>query len=279
MVIDSHTHIFSSQVMQNREQNCVLDSCFDLLYSNPKARLLCAEDLINAMDERSISKSIILNIGWKSHDSCVRTNDYILESIAKYPQRFIGFCGIQPLEREKALDEIDRCHRSGARGVGELRPDVQGYDLNDKELMGPLTVLLMKYDMVLSLHASEPVGHLYPGKGILTPDVIYKFIECNPDLKVILAHFGGGLAFYELMPEVSRVLKNTYYDTAAAPFLYDKKIYNALETIAESHKILFGSDWPLLDPVRVMDHIKSACLHQDDTDNIFHGNAVRLFGI
>ncbi len=239
---------------------------------------MCAEDLIRNMDERNITKSVVLNIGWKSHEMCVRTNDYILESIAKYPERLIGFCGIQPLERDKSIAEIERCCRAGARGIGELRPDAQGYDLTDAGLLAPVAKCLTEHGMFISLHASEPVGHIYAGKGDMTPDILYRFIERNPDLKVILAHFGGGLAFYELMPEVSRSLKNTFYDTAAAPFLYTPGIYGPLISIVGSSKILLGSDWPLLDPVRVIDHVKSACLSQSDTDNILYANAAGLFG-
>ena len=202
MIIDAHTHIFSSEVLQNRDRYCTSDACFGLLYSNARAKLMCAEDLINAMDERSISKSVVLNIGWNSHEMCVRTNDYILESIARYPERLIGFCSIQPLERDKSLDEVDRCRRAGARGTGELRPDAQGYDLTDAGLLDPVAKCLTEHGMFLSLHASEPVGHIYAGKGEVTPGTIYPFIQRHPDVKVILAHFGGGLAFYELMPEV-----------------------------------------------------------------------------
>jgi hypothetical protein len=239
---------------------------------------MCAEDLINSMDERGISKSVVLNIGWKSHEKCVRTNDYILESVARYPDRLIGFCSIQPLECEKSIEEIDRCCRAGARGIGELRPDAQGYDLTDSVLIDPMAKCLSGHGMFLSLHASEPVGHMYSGKGEVTPGCIYRFIERNPDLKVILAHFGGGLAFYELMPEVRRALQNTFYDTAAAPFLYTPEIYGPLISIVGSSKIMLGSDWPLLDPVRVIDHVKSARLSRNDTDNILYISAAALFG-
>ena len=40
----------------------------------------------------------------------------------------------------------------------------------------------------------------------------------HPEVKVIFAHFGGGLWIYEMMPEMKLALKNAYYDTAAAPF-------------------------------------------------------------
>lgn len=279
MIIDSHTHIFSPEVIEQRDRYCREDACFGLLYSNPKARILPAEDLIKDMNDKQIDKSVVLNIGWTSHDKCRRNNDYILEAIAKYPSRLIGFCSIQPLENESSLREIERCSKAGAKGVGELRPDLQGYNLCMPELMEPVVESLIKHNMILSLHASEPVGHEYSGKGDITPTIIYRFIKKYPELKLILAHFGGGLAFYELMPEVSKMLSNTYYDTAAAPFLYTSQIYNALILITGSGKLLFGSDWPLLEPVRVLNHLKAAHLNQDDFSNIVHCNVQKLLGV
>jgi predicted TIM-barrel fold metal-dependent hydrolase len=278
MIIDAHTHIFSKDVAQNRDRFCAADPCFDVLYSHPKARLLCVEDLISSMDEQGITRSAILNIGWKNHQSCVRTNDYILDAIARYPSRLIGFCGAQPLEREGAIKEMERCFSSGATGIGELRPDVQGYDLCDAELMNPFVESLIRHARTLVLHASEPVGHLYPGKGSVTPGGLYSFIMEYANLKVILAHFGGGLAFYELMPEVAAGLQNTYYDTAAAPFLYQPQIYRTLVSIAGSGRLLFGSDWPLMDQKRVLDHIRSGGLDGKDLENVTGANAARLFG-
>ena len=48
-----------------------------------------------------------------------------------------------------------------------------------------------------------------------------------PVLRLICAHWGGGLPFYELMPEVADALRNVYYDTAASLFLYRPAIFSA----------------------------------------------------
>jgi predicted TIM-barrel fold metal-dependent hydrolase len=277
VIIDSHTHIFSPDVVRNRDNYCSSDQCFGLLYSSPKAELLCAEDLIRSMDECGISKSAVLNIGWESHALCVRTNDYILESVARFPDRLIGFCSVQPKDSKGALAELDRCHRAGAKGLGELRPDTQGYDLRDGRLMSPLVKKAIEKGMILVLHASEPVGHAYPGKGRMTPDILYDFAGQHRELKLIFAHFGGGLPFYELMPEVSTALSNVYYDTAAAPYLYSADVYAALLKTIVSGRLLFGSDWPLLNQIKVMDHIKSARLDQAYLANILGLNAEKLF--
>jgi predicted TIM-barrel fold metal-dependent hydrolase len=41
---------------------------------------------------------------------------------------------------------------------------------------------------------------------------------------------------------------------------------------------MFGSDWPLIDPARVIDQIKATGLGKEQTENILYGNAFRLFG-
>ncbi|MCX5993867.1 MAG: amidohydrolase family protein [Chloroflexi bacterium] len=279
MIIDSHTHIFSPDVIEGRDRLCSSDRCFGLLYGGAKARLCTAEELIRSMDEHGIDVSIVQNIGWSGHEMCRRSNDYILESLSKYPGRLIGFCAIQPLEGGKALDELERCSKGGMRGVGELRPDVQGFDLCDQTLMQPLINRLAVLGMVLSLHVSEPVGHDYPGKGSNTPGTVYRFIAASKKLKVILAHLGGGLPFYELMPEVREALSNAWYDTAAVPFLYRPEVYRAVAAMSGIERILFGSDWPLLSPRRVIDHIGEAGLGRGEVDAVLGGNARRLFNL
>ncbi len=279
VIIDSHTHIFSPAVIEERGHYCASDRCFGLLYDNPKARLCTAEELIRSMDEQGIDVSVAHNIGWSSQEMCVRSNDYILESIVRHPDRLIGFCAIQPREGEKALAELERCSHSGIRGVGELRPDVQEFDLCDDKLMRPIINSLIGFDMVLSLHVSEPVGHNYPGKGGNTPEIVYRFMSLAKGLKVILAHLGGGLPFYEMMPEVGEALSNAWYDTAAGPFLYKSGVYKAVAAVSGIGKILFGSDWPLMSQQRVIGHIRESGFGNAELDAVLGGNAQRLFNL
>ena len=277
MIIDSHTHIFSPDVIEDRAKHCASDRCFGLLYGNPRARLCTAEELVRSMDEQGLDVSVVHNIGWSTSEMCVRSNDYMLESISRHHGRLIGFCAIQPREGEKALAELERCSKNGIKGVGELRPDVQDFDLCDEKLMRPIVKSLIEQGLVLSLHVSEPVGHDYPGKGGNTPDIVYKFISQAKSLKVMLAHMGGGLPFYEMMPEVGEALSNAWYDTAAGPFLYKPAVYRAAVALCGVERILFGSDWPLLSQQRTVAHIRESGLGTADLDAVLGGNAQRLF--
>jgi len=279
VIIDFLTHVVPPGIKERRAEYLGRDACFSLLYSEPKAKLATAEELVASMDECGIDKSVVLNLGWVSHELCVETNDYILEAVARYPQRIIGFCVIQPLAREEAVRELERCAENGARGIGEMRPDVQGFDLRDNALMKPLIESAIEHDLVFLIHASEPVGHEYFGKGSITPDTIYPFILGFPRLKLVCAHWGGGLPFYALMPEVAEALTNTYFDTAATPFLYRPPIFQHVADIVGIERILFGSDYPLLSPTRIIDQLALVDLGEEDRAKILGGNAQRLLSI
>jgi len=279
MIIDFHTHIVPPRIKKNQSKYIDSDSCFAILYSSPKAKLATADELIASMDKEGIDISVVLNIGWTTHELCVETNDYILESIARYPKRLAGFCTIQPQSLEAALDEIERCAEGGIRGVGEIRPDMQLLDLRDEEVMKPLIEAITRHNLNLLTHASEPVGHQYPGKGAITPDIIYPLITAFPDLTLVCAHWGGGLPFYALMPEVKEAMNNVFFDTAASPFLYSPQVYNQVIQLVGADKILFGSDYPLLPQNRLLNEVKSLGLPEETERLILSGNARRLLSI
>ncbi len=279
MIIDFHTHVFSPKVKKDRSQYIDNDPCFALLYSKKEARIITADELIDSMDRAGIDISVIVNFGWVTHELCVETNDYILESIARYPRRLFGFCAVQPRSRDAAIAEIERCAQGGIKGVGELRPDLQLIDLTDDEVTQPFAEALSKHNLILLTHASEPVGHIYPGKGSITPDILYPFITSFPDLTIVCAHWGGGLPFYALMPEVKQAMKNVYFDTAASPFLYSPQVYKQVSQLVGADKILFGSDYPVLAQTRLLQEINSTDLPEEAKSLILYGNARRLLKI
>jgi predicted TIM-barrel fold metal-dependent hydrolase len=279
MIIDFHTHVLSPRIKSHRRHYVESDPAFAAIYADEKAKIATAEDLIASMDSEGVDISVIVNYGWGTPELCRETNDYILESVARYPKRLVGFCALPPLPRDKAVAEIERCARGGARGIGELRPDTQPLDFTSREAMQPIVEAMQAQRLILLTHASEPVGHGYPGKGSVTPDRLYAFISNFPDLPVVCAHWGGGLPFYDLMPEVRQAMENVYFDTAASPFLYRPEIYLQVSQLVGADRILFGSDYPLMLPSRLLREIATVNLPAGDKEMILAGNARRLLGI
>ncbi len=276
MIIDCHTHVFSPRVRAKRDEYASADPGFAHLYGRKEARLATADELIAAMDEAGISLSVIANFGWRSAALCAETNDYILESVARYPGRLAGFIAIPLYSPQAALDELDRCRDRGIKGIGELRPERELLSPERLGALAPVMALAKERHLSLLFHASEPVGHRYPGKGDLTPEALYPLVAAFPESTIILAHWGGGLPFYALMPEVRKNLRNVYFDTAASPFLYTPEIYRTVAELVGEERLLFGSDWPLLAPKRIIKEIQALGLPESTETRLLSGNAHRL---
>jgi len=276
MIIDFHTHVFPTRMRDRREEYSGRDPLFQRLYSNSKFKIADCDDLIDRMDQDGIDRSVLLNANWTSPEVCRETNDYIMESVSRYAGRLAGFCSLPPGNIDASVAELERCIRGGIRGVGEMRPDFHGLVRGDEDTLDPVFDIMMRNRLMLMVHASEPVGHQYVGKEKITPDILERLIARFPEMTIICAHWGGGLPFYALMPEVAQALKNVYFDSSASPYLYKPEIFRHVADIAGADRILFGSDYPLIPPSRVLNQLRSLNLDADVEDMILSGNALRL---
>ena len=239
-----------------------------------------AESLLSAMDKAGVDHAVICGFGWVSPEIAREVNDYLIEAGKRHPDRLTSFGSVNPCWGDKAVAaEMERFATAGIRGIGELHPDCQGFDIGDPGVMAPMMDLARNLDMPLLLHTSEPVGHEYPGKGKTTPDRLYRLAQNFPDNVIIGAHWGGGLPFYGLMPEVPEELENVYFDTAASPFLYRKEIFDIGVRTIGAHKILMGTDYPLVGHRRLIRQVEESAMIEADKKAILGGNAAKLLGL
>ena len=276
MIIDFHTHIFPSAIRKNRENYFPTEPEFKLLYGSPQSKMVGAKALISAMDDQGVDISVIFGFPWKNSALVKKHNDYIMDSVAKYPGRFMGFCCLDPLN-EEAAPEAERCIESGLSGIGELASYESGLNQDYLDRIDPLMALCRKKDLPALIHTNEPMGHEYPGKSPMSLSQIYSLIKKYPKNKMVLAHWGGGIFFFNLLKkEVSESFENIYFDTAASPFLYDTSIYPIAIRIIGLDKILFGSDFPLLSPERYFTEMTEAGLSENELHHITGLNAAGL---
>lgn len=285
MIIDAHTHLFSPDVVTNRARYAARDTFFGALYRSPRARTIGAEELIAAMDAAGVARAVVAGWAWQNHDVCIEQNTWLIEIARQYRSRLIVLCTVQPNAGDAAIRELRRCIESGLAGVGELNADGQGFRLDDSNFVNVARAAI-ELSVPLMLHTNEPVGHAYPGKGQLSLAAIYALVQQLPDLRLILAHWGGGYPFYELMPEVRAASQNVFYDTAASPLLYAPSVFRAVVNIVGAEKILFGSDYPLIlypkrqkepDMRPFLDEVRGAGLSNDELQKILGANAARVF--
>jgi predicted TIM-barrel fold metal-dependent hydrolase len=296
VIIAIHTHGFPPRVIERREELVVSEPAFAEIYGNPDAKMATAEDVLASMDEAGVDRSVICNFAWRSEVLVEATNDYLIEWGQRSKGRLLPFVSMffppdvgahGRAEMEEAPSGAKRGVRerirdlaaAGARGIGELRPESSGYSLGDSDEADLLAWAAAAFDLALLVHASEPVGHHYAGKQGGPIDGIAAFARNATGVNIIAAHWGGGLPFFALMPEVREALEQVWFDTSASHLLYDDAVYRRVIDLVGVEKILWGSDFPLTTQAKALDRTRAAKLSDDERAAIVGGNAAALLGL
>jgi predicted TIM-barrel fold metal-dependent hydrolase len=164
---------------------------------------------------------------------------------------------------------------AGHLGLGELALYDRGFGPRELDILAAFGDLCR--DRPLLMHVNEPIGPAYPGKAPLELGQIYALVRRLAGVRLILAHFGGGLPFLAAQKkEVRESLAGVRFDTAAMPFLYDPAaLPMALKVLGPEHFFL-GTDCPLLKPSRYRRYFEAAGLSPLETEMIM-GKAAAAF--
>jgi predicted TIM-barrel fold metal-dependent hydrolase len=180
-------------------------------------------------------------------------NDFVAGEIARYPDRLIGFCGINPLY-PKAGDEIDRCLAlPGMIGI-KLHLEASGVDMTSADDVAALSAVFDRIgerDAPVLIHVADPSGLPLNNAGFAN---LAQVLTAHPTVRVLHAHCAGntdddtidmwlriGGSGYD--PETSYVDVSacmTYYSDA--PLAQRELMVWRLRKWGIGH-VLFGSDY------------------------------------
>ena len=289
--IDAHVHIYPAEVSADpatwaRARNELMWG--GLVTPSPKRRVrqgwADCEQLLRDMDAAGIARSILLGWYWERQETCEWHNRYYLECIRAHPDRLSAFVTVQANSVDAALGEIEWAADNGFIGLGELCPHAFGTSLLDQNWMRVFRSAAQR-GWPVNLHVADPVGRPYEGRvGTPLEEFVQLAVEL-PDLRLILAHWGGGLLFHEINKYYRTILANVCYDTAATPLSYDRGIYNRAVAAIGADRILFGSDYPLLvyppdqrepDLRRLVADVRACELSPGTFAAVLGGNAARF---
>ena len=275
-MVDVHTHIFPEWVQQNRWEFVNRDPVFREIYGNEKARMVTGRELVAAMDEEEVALSVTFGFPWADQGLNRDHNDAVLEAASAFPDRLIPFACLNPLA-PGAGSEAARCIDKGAKGIGEIAFYDRVIDEEVIAALRPVMAVLRDANLPLLIHTNEPVGHPYPGKSMQNIREIELLVRSFPDNLIILAHWGGGILFYELMKEIRALFRNVYYDTAASPYLYRPEIFPVAAHLIGHERILMGTDFPLIRPRRYLKQVRESLQNDPQVRDICRENALTLF--
>ena len=291
MIIDAHTHAYDEAVRADpvawaRKRGEA--HWLELVAPEKGASLqgwVSRETMLADMDEAGVEQAVLLGWYWEHFETCQEHNRWMARWIKQSPSRFHAFASMNACGGKATLDEVKRAHEAGFVGIGEVHPSVQGFSMRDVHWL-KIVEYAAEHGLPINFHVSEPVGRPHAGRVPTDFDDFLWLAKEYPELKIILAHWGGLLALYELNPYVKKVFKNVYYDTAASPLLYDQKVWRSVVDVVGAQKIFYGSDYPLrvypktqfkAEFKSFLEDIGQANLTLEERASILGGNATTLF--
>lgn len=237
------------------DAHCHLGEGFDIKVS--------PEELLNEMDKNGVQKAIIYPADKFIAVYNKEGNDYIMDCVKRFPDRFISFATVNPWYGEKGISELKRCLDKGAKGL-ILHPFLQGFLLNDK-LVFPLLEEMEKYNLSVYFHT----GTLVSSEPYQLCDLAEKF----PEVNLIMGHF----AFSDYWNDIilaGKNVKNIYFETSLT---WPDMISSVLNEIGED-RVIFGSGFPQ-NPLKIeIEKIGIACPNKEKQIMIFEKNIKRLIG-
>ena len=181
--IDVHVHIGSQRLTD--------------LFAGGGVPAVGADDLVARLDEANVRRAIILaagyfgkTVGLTEDVNMAPENDYAASEIARFPDRLIGFCGINPLY-PSAVAEIDRCLAlPGMVGV-KLHLEASGVDMANDEDMAALYAVfdrIAERDAPVLIHVADIFGLSLENAGFANLAMV---LTEHPTVRVLHAHCAG----------------------------------------------------------------------------------------
>jgi len=206
---DHHQHFFSPTIVRAS-----------------KAELVDAARLVTLLDEAGIRRAVVLSLAYSygnpnrppvehEYDLAKRENDWTSAEVAKYPDRLVAFCSVNPL-KDYALDEIARCGQDPRLKRG-LKLHFGNSDVNLTEpahlaRLREVFALANRQGMAIVVHARTTISKHRP-YGAAHARAFLSLLEAAADVPVQIAHLGGAGTYDE--PAVDEAI-GVFADAIAA---------------------------------------------------------------
>jgi predicted TIM-barrel fold metal-dependent hydrolase len=207
-------------------------------------------------------------------------NDWVASIVRKYPHRFTGFASVDPWKGVTAVQEVERSVKElDLRGL-KLHPTTQAFFPNDRRFY-PLWEKCAELGIPVLFHTGQTgVGARTPGGGgyklkYAQPIPYLDDIAADfPELTLIMAH--PAVPWQEEQLAVALHKANAYIDLSGWSPKYFRPLLIQYATTILQDKVLFGSDYPALQPDRWLLDFETLGIKDEVRQKILLENAKRL---
>jgi len=237
------------------------------------------EEVLGEMDSANVDKAVTWSVpGGQDREVIRKNNDRISAIVKKYPDRFIGFATVNPLDPDFASDELTRViEQVGLTGL-KLHPRVHQYRICDPRTLRVLE-LAKDLDIPVVVHVESPALYTFcldnslekTQQAIDRNEFFAKSLDLDAVVKVYdspnfwAAHMGGAFS-----PTIQK--SNLVFQTTGAS---SEIIEYAVKKVG-ADRIVFGSDYMSYQIKEEIAKLNNANISESDKKKIFSGNVIRI---
>ncbi len=209
-------------------------------------------------------------------------NDEIAAFAAENADIMFAFASVDPTRGQEAVDEAKRLIAAGGIRGFKLHPPLQQFHANDKQVY-PFYEVINEAKLPVIFHTGHSgIGtgqrggggvRLKYGAPMDIDDVAVDF----PDMPIIMAH--PSFPWQDEAISVCLHKPQVYIDLSGwSPKYFSPTLIQYANTLLK-HKVLFGSDYPLIAPDRWLADFEKIAIRDEVRPLILKENALRLFGL
>lgn len=277
--IDIVVNAFTPQEVENNQTG--FDANFMAQVRMPEEMRggVTIEDYLRKMDAAGIERSLLIAVragepAWQG--SFEIPYQQIAQYCDAYPDRFSGLAGVDPTRGIQQLKELDHAVKElGFVGAHfyphwfRMPPDsALCYPIYSRcEELGIPIMMQVGQNLIYQKDVRLPSV----AKPILLDQVAIDF----PNLVLIGIHIG--VPWTDEMIAMAWKHENVYIGIDAyAPKHLPASLKHYMNSYG-SHKVMFGTDWPVIDPERAVSEIHEHALRPESLEKVMRGNAVKVF--
>lgn len=242
---------------------------------------LSLEEIIEKMEEAGIDKAFLIaaRAGRVGLPGCYHMPySVVADACAKYPERFYGLAGIDPFE---GMDGV-RAFEDAIKNMGfvgahlyphwyELAPDHAKYY--------PFYAKCCELNVPIQMQVGQSMiySQEYRTKSVGQP-IALDAVACDfPELKLIGIHVG--IPWHDEMISMAWKHENIFIGCDAhRPKYWPKSFIHYLNSYGQD-KIIFGTDFPVLEFKKTIDDIDALGLKSEVRKKLLRDNVIRVYGL
>lgn len=260
-IIDFHTHVYPEAIARKAADN--VRAFYDGLGDDRIDGAVST--LLRQADWAGISECAILPVATKP-DRTRHINDFIIHEATAQP-RFYGF-GTVHAAMDGLMEEVAYIEENGLWGI-KVHPDYQTFAIDDPRMFPVYEQIQGKMPIVFHM-GDLRYDYSHPAK-------LRHVLELFPKLQTVAAHFGG----YQMRDIAREMLTDTncLFDTSSSLMFMEPGMAEEFIRHYGADRFLYGSDFPMWDPVVELDRFMKLDLTDDEKEQICWKTAAQLLNV